>query len=69
MAVANVKTNRIGKFVREVRAELRKVNWPNRRELFTYTAVVIVTVVAMSIFIGVVDLVVSQIVKLPGLGG
>lgn len=69
MAVANVKTNRVGKFVREVRAELRKVNWPNRRELFTYTTVVIVTVLVMAAFIGVVDLVVSQIFKLPGLGG
>lgn len=68
MAVANVKANRVGKFMREVRAELRKVNWPNRRELLTYTVVVVATVVVMSAFIGVVDLLVSQLQRIPGLG-
>ena len=33
---------RIARFVREVIAELRKVIWPTRKELLTYTAVVIV---------------------------
>jgi preprotein translocase subunit SecE len=32
---------RIGGFVREVVAELRKVIWPTRKELLTYTAVVV----------------------------
>ena len=34
----------IGRFLREVVAELRKVIWPGRRELITYTTVVIVFV-------------------------
>ena len=35
---------RIARFFREVVAELRKVIWPTRKELLTYTAVVIVFV-------------------------
>jgi preprotein translocase subunit SecE len=34
----------IGRFIREVVAELRKVIWPTRNELLTYTAVVVVFV-------------------------
>jgi preprotein translocase subunit SecE len=50
------------KFLREVRAELRKVNWPNWNELLSYTAVVLVTVVFVGVFIGVVDLLFSQLI-------
>lgn len=38
---------RIGRFVREIVAELRKVIWPTRNELLTYTAVVLVFVTAI----------------------
>jgi len=53
-------------FLRESRAELRKVTWPNRQELVTYTAVVIVTTAIVAIFLGVIDLVVSQLLGLLG---
>jgi preprotein translocase subunit SecE len=44
---------RVGRFVREVIAELRKVIWPTRNELLTYTAVVVVFVaIMMSIVAG-----------------
>ena len=38
---------RLANFVREVVAELRKVIWPTRKELLTYTAVVVVFVALM----------------------
>ena len=38
---------RIGRFIREVVGELRKVIWPTRKELLTYTAVVVVFVAIM----------------------
>ncbi|MEV4415398.1 preprotein translocase subunit SecE [Catellatospora sp. NPDC049609] len=47
---------RIGRFVREVVAELRKVIWPTRNELLTYTAVVIVFLAAVMTYVGVLDL-------------
>ncbi|MGW5435129.1 preprotein translocase subunit SecE [Nocardia asteroides] len=42
---------RLIKFLREVIAELRKVIWPNRKQMVTYTAVVLVFVVFMVAFI------------------
>lgn len=46
---------RINLFLREVIAELRKVIWPTRKELITYTGVVIVFVVAMAAIVAVMD--------------
>ncbi|WBB66351.1 preprotein translocase subunit SecE [Micromonospora sp. WMMD812] len=46
---------RIARFFREVVAELRKVIWPTRKELLTYTAVVIVFVAVMLTIVGVLD--------------
>lgn len=48
-------TSRIKKFVREVRAELKKVAWPTRRELVAFTGVVFVSVVVVSALIWIID--------------
>ena len=42
-------------FTRQVAAELRKVIWPTRNELVTYTIVSVVFVTAMVAFVGVLD--------------
>jgi preprotein translocase subunit SecE len=44
------RRKRVGarQFLKEVRAELRKVNWPTRRELMSYTVVVLVSVVVLT---------------------
>lgn len=47
---------RMGTFYRQVVAELRKVIWPTRRELITYTWVVIIFVTVMSLFVAALDL-------------
>lgn len=39
---------RLARFIREIVAELRKVNWPSRKELITYTIVVLVFVTVIS---------------------
>jgi preprotein translocase subunit SecE len=46
----------IGRFLREVVAELRKVIWPGRRELITYTTVVIIFVAVMVALVAGLDL-------------
>jgi preprotein translocase subunit SecE len=46
---------RIARFIREVVAEMRKVNWPSRKELLTYASVVIVFVVIMMSIVGGLD--------------
>lgn len=40
-----------GQFLREVRAELRKVAWPTREETINYSIVVLVTIVFMGALI------------------
>ncbi|NLU84186.1 preprotein translocase subunit SecE [Rhodococcus sp. HNM0569] len=47
---------RLVRFFREVVAELRKVIWPNRKQMVTYTTVVLVFVAFMVAFIGLLDL-------------
>lgn len=46
-------------YVKDVRVEMSKVSWPTREELRESTLVVIVMVFVISIFIGVVDRVLS----------
>ena len=53
---------RVALFFRQVVAELRKVVWPTRSQLITYTSVVLVFVVAMMAVVGVFDLVMSLLV-------
>ncbi|ATL70893.1 preprotein translocase subunit SecE [Nocardia terpenica] len=47
---------RLVRFLREVIAELRKVIWPNRKQMVTYTSVVLVFVVFTVAFIAGLDL-------------
>lgn len=55
---------RILAFLKDVRRELKKVQWPNRRELTTYTTVVVVAVVLVGAIIWVVDIGYQQILQL-----
>jgi preprotein translocase subunit SecE len=48
-------TARWKKFFREVRAELKKVSWPNRKELASYTGVVFVSVIIVAVMIWLID--------------
>jgi preprotein translocase subunit SecE len=50
----------IGRFVREVIAEMRKVIWPTRKELLTYTAVVVVFVTVITAVVGGLDYVFAK---------
>jgi preprotein translocase subunit SecE len=50
----------VRQFLREVRQELQKVNWPTRRELVTYTVVVLVTVTVLATYVFGLDFVFSK---------
>lgn len=50
------------RFLREVRDELAKVVWPNRREVVTYTVVVILTVLAVGLFVFGLDVLLSRMI-------
>ena len=53
----------IGRFLREVFDELRKVVWPTWGELYRYTLVVIFTVIVLGIFIGGTDYLLGEVAR------
>lgn len=50
-------------FIRDVKSEIKKVVFPTRDELIGSTKVVIVSVLIISFFLGVVDMVLSRFIK------
>jgi len=50
-------------FLREARAELKKVTWPSRKQTIGSTVVVIVIVAIISVFLGVVDAALSGVIR------
>jgi len=45
-------------------AELKKVKWPSRKELTSYTIVVLVTIVLVTIYFWVLDIGISELIEL-----
>ncbi|MBM3308373.1 MAG: preprotein translocase subunit SecE [Candidatus Eisenbacteria bacterium] len=52
------------RFLREVRNELKRVSWPSRSEIRESTTVVVVIVLILAVFIGLVDRALSLLVTL-----
>ncbi len=50
------------KFMREVRVELGKVNWPSRSDLMQSTLVVLVAVLIAAVYVAGLDAVFSEVV-------
>ena len=55
---------RVKRFLSEAKAELKKVTWPSRKQALASTAVVIVVVMIVSVFLSLVDLGLAKIIKL-----
>jgi len=53
---------RTGLYYRQVVAELRKVIWPTRHELITYTIVALVFVTVMVAIVAVLDVLFAKVV-------
>ncbi len=51
-------------FLKEVRAELNKVSWPTKNELFSYTGVVGLAVVIVCLLIWVCDTAFTKLFRL-----
>ena len=54
---------KIIQFVKEAKIELKKVKWPNRKELIDSTKVVLVTSFLLAAFIGGIDFLLSQAIN------
>ena len=53
---------RMSLFYRQVVAELRKVIWPTRRELITYTTVVMFFVTTLTVIVAILDALFGRLV-------
>ncbi len=54
--------NRLREFFQEVLAEFRRVNWPSREDVAASTAVVVVVVFVLAMYLGAVDVALSRLV-------
>ena len=59
---------RLTRFLREVKSELKKVSWPNKKELTANTIVVLVSVFFAETLIWIIDGICAKILKLFLLG-
>ncbi len=53
---------KVPEFLREFKTEMKKVTWPGKKETASSTAVVIVTVLIIVVFLGLVDYALGRIV-------
>ena len=53
----------IAGYLRDTRAELRKVTWPTREEAWNLTLIVLGTVIVMSIILGFADFIFGKIMQ------
>jgi preprotein translocase subunit SecE len=51
-------------FFRNVIVEMKKVRWPNKKEMVSYTVTVLITVTFLVIFFALVDLGVSELLRI-----
>jgi preprotein translocase subunit SecE len=50
-------------FIRESREELKKVTWPGRDEVASFTMVVIISVIIISLFLWFVDTLLGKLIS------
>ena len=60
-AVAYKQPNAIQRYFNETVGELRKVSWPTRKEATNLTVVVLIVTFAMSMYLGLLDLIFTRL--------
>jgi preprotein translocase subunit SecE len=55
--------NKIVQFLKEAKAELLKVNWPNRQQTINYTLMVVAISIVVAVFLGGLDYFFGYILK------
>ena len=57
------KVKRLIGFIREAKAELKKVTWPGKQQIWRSTLIVIIFTLLVSIYLGVIDMVLTGILS------
>jgi preprotein translocase subunit SecE len=60
---AQKSENRLVRYFKETRAELRKVTWPTRQQATNLTLIVLAVTLAMALFLGAFDLIFSALIR------
>ncbi len=60
----NLKENKLTKFLKEAKAELKKVVWPTRKQAINLTLIVIVVTLIVAAFIGALDYLFNKLMEL-----
>ncbi len=55
--------SKVAAFFKEVKAEMKKINWPTKDETIKYTLIVIGVSVAVATYLGGLDFIVETILK------
>ena len=55
--------SKIVTFFKEVQVEIKKINWPTRKELTRYTLIVIAVSLAVAFFLGAIDIIIQQLLE------
>ena len=64
MAKFKVYTEKVSRFLKGAKAELKKVTWPTPKQTLASTSVVIVVVIIVSTFLGIIDFGLAKTIKL-----
>ena len=56
--------SRIGKWLKEMKSELKKVQWPTKKQTVNNTLIVIACVVVVGLFIWIFDFVATSVIDL-----
>jgi len=61
----NIRTifSKISTFLKEVKLEMKKVNWPNRQETIRYTLIVVGVSFAIAVFLGALDFIFTTLLN------
>jgi len=59
----NTFTQKIVTFFQEVKMEMKKVNWPTKKETIRYTLIVIAISIAVAIYLGGLDFIFTTILN------
>jgi len=62
MNIKNIPS-KITTFLKEVRLEMKKVNWPTRQLTLRYTLIVIGVSVAVAIYLGTLDFILTTLLN------
>ena len=64
MNKVKIIAEKIIRFLKEAKIELKKVTWPTPRQTLASTSVVIIVVIIVSMFLGIVDVGLAKAIRM-----